>query len=64
LVNRVKKQMGQPPVGSKPITVKVPPPQLARLKAWVKRQPDKPTLPEALRRLTDKSMDCTEKADA
>jgi len=59
---KVKKRVGRPPVGSKPITVKVPPPQLARLKAWIKTQPDKPTLPEALRRLADKAM-AAEKAE-
>jgi hypothetical protein len=60
MVTKVKKRMGRPPVGSKPINVKMPPPQLARLKAWVKRQPDKPTLAEALRRLADKAMTCEE----
>jgi hypothetical protein len=59
--NKVKKRMGRPRIGSKPIQVKMPPPQLARLKAWIKTQPDKPTLPEALRRLADKAMDCAEK---
>jgi hypothetical protein len=58
---KVKKRMGRPPVGSKFIGVKMPPAQLARLKAWVKRQPDKPSLPEALRRLANKAMDYEQK---
>jgi len=58
--NKVKKRMGRPPTGAKPILVKVRPTQLARLKAWVKTQPDKPTLPEALRRLADKALACEE----
>jgi len=64
MANKVKKRMGRPPVGSTLIGVKVPPTQLARLKAWIKTQPDKPTLPEALRRLADKAMDCAEKTEA
>ena len=64
MVAKVKKRMGRPPTGAKQILVNVRPTQLARLKAWVKTQPDKPTLPEALRRLADKAMDCAEKADA
>jgi hypothetical protein len=64
MVAKVKKRMGRPATGAKPILVKVRPPQLARLKAWIKTQPDKPTLPEALRRLADKAMACAEKAEA
>jgi hypothetical protein len=44
-VAKVKKRMGRPPVGSKPITVKAPPTQLAILKGRIKTQLDKPTLP-------------------
>ena len=46
------------------MTVKVLPTQLARLKGRIETQPDKPTLPEALRRLADKAMACAEKAEA
>jgi hypothetical protein len=49
---------GRPRIGSTKLSVRMPPPQLARLKAWIKAQPDKPTLPEALRRLADKAMSC------
>jgi hypothetical protein len=43
---------------------KVPPLLLARLKAWIKTQPDKPTLPDGLRRQADKAMACAKKAEA
>jgi hypothetical protein len=59
MVAKVKKRgPGRPPVGATRFTMKVPPTQLARLKAWAKAQPDKPTIPEALRRLANKAMDC------
>jgi hypothetical protein len=37
--------------------MKVPPDLLAKLKAWVKTQPDRPTVPEALRRLAAKALE-------
>jgi hypothetical protein len=46
-------------VGAKSINVRVPPAQLAKIDAWIERQPDpKPTLPEAFRRLADKALAC------
>jgi hypothetical protein len=47
----VKKKRGPPPKGSKGLYVKVPPDELAALDAWIKQQSDKPSRPEALRRL-------------
>jgi hypothetical protein len=46
-------------VGSKLLGVRVPPQQLARLAAWIERQPEpRPTIQEAMRRLTDKALAC------
>jgi hypothetical protein len=45
------KRIGRPPVGSINIGVRVPPDELAAVDAWIAKQPDKPSRPEALRRL-------------
>jgi hypothetical protein len=55
---KVKKRTGRPPVGSKSLNVRVPPRLLEQLDAWVERQPDKPNLPEAMRRLAYKALAC------
>lgn len=53
--NAPKKKRGPPKgygaKGSKKILVAVPPNELAAIDAWIKQQPDKPSRPEALRRL-------------
>jgi hypothetical protein len=46
-----RKKPGPPPKGSKKILVSVPPAELAAIDAWIRNQPDKPSRPEALRRL-------------
>jgi hypothetical protein len=46
-----KRSRGRPPTGAKGVYVKVPPGEMSALDAWIKRQPDKPSRPEALRRL-------------
>jgi hypothetical protein len=46
-----RKRIGRPPVGSINIGVRVPPDELAAVDAWIAKQPDKPSRPEALRRL-------------
>jgi len=46
-----KKKMGRPRVGSTSINVRLPPDELTALDAWIAKQPDKPSRPEALRRL-------------
>jgi hypothetical protein len=46
-----KKRMGRPPIGSYKLHVAVPPQEMDKIEAWIKRQPDKPTRPAALRRL-------------
>jgi hypothetical protein len=44
-------------VGPKLFGVRIPPEQLASLDAWIARQPElKPTIPAAIRRLTDKAL--------
>lgn len=48
---------GRPAAPSKQIGVRGPLAQLAKINAWVKRQPDRLTLPEALRRLAGKAID-------
>ncbi|MEP7240577.1 MAG: hypothetical protein ABI697_06805 [Devosia sp.] len=50
------KKVGRPRVDATPLTVRMPPDQLARLDKWVKAQPDKPSRPEAVRRLVDRSL--------
>jgi hypothetical protein len=59
---KIAKRMGRPPVGSKLISVRVPPDQLAELVAWTERQPTPgPSLPEAMRRLTGKALACEQR---
>lgn len=51
-----KSKGGRPRVDATPITVRVPPSQLASLDAWREAQPDKPSRPEAVRRLVEKGL--------
>ena len=47
-----KRRGGRPAVNATPLTVRVPPGELARLDAWIAAQPvPRPSRPEALRRL-------------
>ena len=47
----LKSRGGRPRVDATPITVRVPPDQLAALDAWISAQPDpKPSRPEAIRK--------------
>lgn len=55
-MSETKSKGGRPRVDATPITVRMPPDQLARLDAWAAAQPDKPTRPEAVRRLVDKAL--------
>lgn len=53
----IRKPRGRPRVDAKPLTVRVPPEELAALDAWIARQPEpKPSRPEALRRLAAKGL--------
>jgi hypothetical protein len=39
-----------------PVMVRVQPQQLSSLDAWIAHQPDRPSRPEAIRRLVDKGL--------
>lgn len=53
-----KRGKGRPAVNAVPITVRMPPDQLAALDRWISEQVDpKPTRPEALRRLVGLSLE-------
>ena len=51
-IGNIRKR-GRPPTGAKPIMVRVAPDQLARIATWIDEQPDKPSEPEAIRRLVE-----------
>jgi hypothetical protein len=52
-----KKSRGRPKTGIGPVIgVRLYPEQLSSLDAWIEHQPDKPSRPEAIRRLTDKGL--------
>jgi hypothetical protein len=46
-----KRPFGRPKTHATPIMARLLPEQLAALDAWIKRQPDKPGRPEAIRRI-------------
>jgi hypothetical protein len=46
-----QKKRGPPPRGSTYLHVAVPPEEMAAIDVWIKNQSDKPSRPEALRRL-------------
>ena len=50
---RKKRGRGRPPVGATPIMVRMPPAELDKLDAWIKRQDKVPSRPEAIRRLVE-----------
>lgn len=45
--------MGRPPINATPVNVRLPPQELAALDAWIARQSDAPSRPEAIRRLIE-----------
>jgi len=50
-----RKRRGPPPTGKgEPVQVRLQPELLARLDGWIAAQEDKPSRPEALRRLASK----------
>ena len=55
-VSNTRKKIGRPAVNATPVTVRLPPDQLANLDAWRERQDDAPTRPEAIRRLVEKAL--------
>ena len=55
-VSNIGKKIGRPAVNATPVTVRIPPDALARLDAWIAQQVDKPSRPEAIRRLMEKAL--------
>jgi len=52
-----RKRRGPPPTGKGvPVQVRLQPELLARLDGWIAEQQDKPSRPEALRRLASKAL--------
>lgn len=52
-IDDVKKSRGRPPVDTQAVTVRIERSALAALDAWIARQPDAPSRPEAIRRLIE-----------
>jgi hypothetical protein len=53
---KMRKKPGPPPKGHKKILVSVPPSELADLDTWIKQQSDKPSRPQAIRRLMEQAL--------
>jgi hypothetical protein len=54
-IDNVRKP-GRPAVNAAPYTVRVPPALDAKIDRWIGKQPDKPSKPEAIRRLVEKGL--------
>jgi len=51
-ISNVRKGPGRPSVGATPITVRIPPDQLAALDRWIEAQDEpRPSRPEAIRQI-------------
>jgi len=56
----IPKRRGRPATGKDPtLTLRAPPAFRAEVEAWAKRQPDKPSRSEALRRLVEMALKLT-----
>jgi hypothetical protein len=56
----IPKKRGRPATGKDPtLTLRAPPVFTAKVEAWAKRQPDKPSRSEALRRLVEMALKFT-----
>jgi hypothetical protein len=53
---RKKRGSGRPAIGATPIMVRMPPVELGELDGWIKRQSEKPSRPEAIRRLVEMAL--------
>jgi hypothetical protein len=51
-----KSSRGRPRVNAVPINTRFPPDDLKRLDAWIARQVDKPSRPEAIRQLVEQAL--------
>jgi anti-sigma factor RsiW len=57
LLSQFRKKPGPPPTGKGTlIGVRLQPPELARVDAWIAAQDDAPSRPEAIRRILDKTL--------
>jgi hypothetical protein len=52
-ISNIRKKRGRPAIGATPIMVRMPPVELGELDGWIKRQSEKPSRPEAIRRLVE-----------
>jgi hypothetical protein len=58
----LRKRPGRPATGMDPVlTLRCPPRVIAAVEAWAKRQADKPSRSEALRRLVEMALKAQEK---
>lgn len=55
-ISNIGKSRGRPVTGAKPVMVRLLPGQLGKLDAWRNAQVDKPTRPEAVRRLIETAL--------
>lgn len=55
-INDVRKRRGRPKVDATPITVRVPPEQLAAVDEWISSHEPDMSRPEAIRRLVDQGL--------
>jgi hypothetical protein len=56
-ISNVRNSRGRPAINATPVTVRIPPDQLAALDAWIAAQPDpKPSRPEAIRAFVAKAL--------
>lgn len=57
-MSEIRRKAGRPPVNATPVTVRIPPDQLAAVDAWIAAQPEpKLTRPEAIRRLVERGLE-------
>ena len=53
----IPRKRGRPPIGKDPmLAFRAPPTFTAEVEAWAKRQPDRPSRSEALRRLVEMAL--------
>jgi hypothetical protein len=55
-IDNIGKGRGRPATGATPVMVRLPPDQLAKVDRWREAQDDKPTRPEAIRRIVSDNL--------
>jgi hypothetical protein len=48
-----KRRIGRPPVNAVPVLVRIPPAEIEPIDAWIAKQKEPPSRPEAIRRLVE-----------